>query len=81
MDVTKNPLIPPIYDVIWVVTPILMLALLVVALVSFSRTAHRSMTELFVWLAIILFVPVFGPIGWLLVRSSLRKAPPADQLE
>ena len=81
MDVTKNPLIPPIYDVIWVVTPILMLALLVVALVSFSRTAHRSMTELFVWLAIILFVPVFGPIGWLLVRSSLREAPPADQLE
>ena len=74
---TTNPLIPEIYNVIWVATPILFLALIVVALVSFSRTAHRSMTELFVWLAIILFVPVFGPIAWLLVKSSLRKSPPA----
>ena len=73
---TTNPLIPEIYDVVWVVAPVLALALLVVALVSFSRTAHRSMTELFVWLAIILFVPVFGPIAWLLVKSSLRKSPP-----
>jgi hypothetical protein len=74
MDVTKDPLIPPIYDVLWVVTPVLMLALTVVALVSISRTAHRSLTELFVWLAIVLFVPVFGPIGWLLVKRSLPKS-------
>ena len=74
---TTNPLIPDVYNLIWVATPVLFLALTVVALVSFSRTSHRSMTELFVWLAIILFVPVFGPIGWLLVKSSLRKIPPA----
>ena len=73
MDDTTNPLIPPVYDVIWVVTPLLALALAVVALVSISRTAHRSLTELFVWLAIVLFVPVFGPIGWLLVKRSLPK--------
>ena len=74
---TKNPLIPEIYDLVWVATPILFLALTIVALVSFSRTAHRSMTELLVWLAIILFVPVFGPIAWLLVKSSRRKSPSA----
>ncbi|WP_411698512.1 PLDc N-terminal domain-containing protein [Conyzicola sp.] len=73
MDDTKNPLIPPVYDVLWVVTPVLALALTVVALVSISRTAHRSITELFVWIAIVIFVPVFGPIGWLLVKRSLPK--------
>ena len=78
---TKNPLIPEIYDLVWVATPILFLALTIVALVSFSRTAHRSMTELLVWLAIILFVPVFGPIAWLLVKSSLRKSPPVANVQ
>ena len=73
MDETINPLIPPIYDVLWVVAPILTLALTVVALVRIGRTAHRSPTELVVWIAIAIFVPVFGPIGWLLVKRSLPK--------
>ena len=73
MDDTKNPLIPPIYEWLWVVGPVVTLALLVIALVSISRTAHRSLTELFVWIAIVIFVPVFGPIGWLLVKNSLPK--------
>jgi len=80
MDDTTNPLVPPIYDVLSVgltiVVPILVLGLAVVALVSVSRTAHRSLTELFVWIAIAIFVPVFGPLGWLLVKNSLPK--PAD---
>lgn len=75
MDDTMNPLIPPVFEVLSVgmtiVVPILVLGLAIVALVSISRTAHRSLTELFVWLAIVLFVPVFGPIGWLLVKRSL----------
>jgi len=74
---TTNPLVPEIYDVVWVVAPVLALALLVVALVSFSRTAHRSMTELFLWLAVILLAPVLGSIAWLLVKSSRRKSPSA----
>ena len=73
MDDTNNPLIPPVYELLWVVGPVVALALLVVALVSISRTAHRSLTELFVWLAIVLFVPVVGPITWLLVKRSLPK--------
>ena len=77
MDDTKNPLIPPIYDVLSVgmtiVVPILVLGLAIVALVSISRTVHRSLTELFVWIAIVIFVPVFGPLGWLLVKNSLPK--------
>jgi len=73
MDDTNNPLIPPVYELLWVVGPVVALALLVVALVSISRTAHRSLTEMFVWLAIVLFVPVVGPITWLLVKRSLPK--------
>ena len=73
MDDTNNPLIPPVYELLWVVGPVVALALLVIALVSISRTAHRSLTELFVWLAIVLFVPVVGPITWLLVKRSLPK--------
>ena len=73
MDVTTNPLIPPVYELIWVVVPVVAVALLVIALVSISRTAHRSLTELFVWLAIVLFIPVIGPIAWLLVKRSLPK--------
>ena len=77
MATTTNPLIPDLYGIIWVVAPILVLALMIVALVSLSRTARRSKTELFVWLAIILFAPVFGSIAWLLVKNSLSKTPPA----
>ena len=73
MDDTKNPLIPPVFEVLSVAGPILALALVVLALISISRTAHRSLTELFVWIAIVVFVPVFGPIGWLLVKRSLPK--------
>lgn len=73
MDDATNPLIPPVYEAIWIVAPVLALALAVVALVSIARTAHRSLTELFVWLAIVLFVPVLGPISWLLVRKSLPR--------
>ena len=73
MDETTNPLIPPVYEVLWVAGPVLVLALTVIALVSISRTAHRSLTELFVWIAIVIFVPVFGPIAWLLVKGSLPK--------
>ena len=77
MDATKNPLVPAVYDLLSVgmtiVVPIVVLGLAVVALVSISRTAHRSLTELFVWIAIVIFVPVFGPIGWLLVKNSLPK--------
>jgi hypothetical protein len=73
MDDTKNPLVPPVFEVLWVLAPILTIALVVIALISISRTAHRSLTELFVWIAIVIFVPVFGPIGWLLVKGSLPK--------
>ena len=73
MDDATNPLIPPVYEAIWIVAPVLALALAVVALVSIARTAHRSLTELFVWLAIVLFVPVLGPTAWLLVRKSLPR--------
>ena len=73
MDDATNPLIPPVYEAFWIFAPVLALALAVVALVSIGRTAHRSLTELFVWLAIVLFVPVLGPIAWLLVRKSLPR--------
>jgi len=73
MDDTTNPLLPPGYELLALVSPIVVIALLIIALVSISRTAHRSLTELFVWIAIVIFVPVFGPVGWLLVKRSLPK--------
>jgi hypothetical protein len=77
MDDTKNPLVPPVFEVLsvglTVLVPVLVLCLAIAALISISRTAHRSLTEMFVWIAIVIFVPVFGPIGWLLVKGSLPK--------
>jgi hypothetical protein len=76
MDDTKNPLIPGYYDVIWVVAPVLALTLLVVALVSISRTAHRSRTEVVAWVLFVLVAPVVGSIAWLAVKGSLRRPTP-----
>jgi hypothetical protein len=73
MDDTTNPLVPPMYEALWVLGPVLAVVLAIMALISISRTAHRSLTELFVWIAIVIFVPVFGPLGWLLVKRSLPK--------
>jgi protein-S-isoprenylcysteine O-methyltransferase Ste14 len=76
MDDTTNPLIPGYYDAIWVVAPVLALALLIVALVSISRTAHRSRTEVVVWVLVVLLAPVLGSIAWLAVKASLRRPAP-----
>jgi hypothetical protein len=76
MEDTTNPLIPGVYDVVWVVTPVLVLALMVIALVSISRTAHRSRTEVVVWVLVVLLAPVLGSIAWLAVKASLRRPTP-----
>jgi hypothetical protein len=72
-ETTTNPLIPPFYDLIWAVFPVLSIALAIVALVSISRTAHRSRTEVVAWVAFVVVAPVVGSVAWLLVRASLRR--------
>jgi drug/metabolite transporter (DMT)-like permease len=77
---TNDPLIPAYVELAWVVLPVLVVALAVIALVSISRTAHRSRTEVVAWVAFVVVAPVVGSVAWLLVNSSLRRAdaqPPA----
>jgi hypothetical protein len=73
-ETTTNPLIPAYYDLVWVVAPALSIALAIVALVSISRTAQRSRTEVVAWVAFVVVAPVVGSVAWLLVKASLRRA-------
>jgi hypothetical protein len=74
MPETTNPLLPDSYALVWAVAPVLVVALAVVALVSISRTAHRSRTEVVAWVLFVVVAPVVGSIAWLAVKASLRRA-------
>ncbi|WP_431075583.1 PLD nuclease N-terminal domain-containing protein [Microbacterium phyllosphaerae] len=72
-----NPLIPAGYDIAWSSVAILTFVLLIVALVSLVRTARRlTGTQALLWTAIILFVPVVGPLCWMLIGRRAA-APPS----
>ena len=73
---TGNPVIPAAYDVVWTAVLVAYLALIIVALVSLSRTAPRLSSWLaFAWAALIIAVPVLGALAWLAVGR--RAAPGA----
>ncbi|TDN45486.1 phospholipase D-like protein [Curtobacterium flaccumfaciens] len=75
---TNNPVIPQIYDVTWSVVAIASVALVVVALVSLSRTAPRLSPWLAVaWVALIVVVPILGAVAWLAIG---RRAVPGERL-
>lgn len=69
-----NPLIPVGYDIAWSVIAALVIALAIVALISLARSAKRLTSwQALIWAALILFVPVLGPIAWMTVGR--RNAP------
>lgn len=61
-----NPLVPPVYDVVWSLALVCSLALLVVALIQIARVVELSSTAREVWVLIVLAAPIVGPIACLL---------------
>ncbi|WP_188756446.1 PLDc N-terminal domain-containing protein [Microbacterium album] len=75
MDETSNPLLPTAYDLAWTASFGLILLLAIVALVSLIRRAP-GMTTLAagLWAAIVILVPVLGPVAWFGVGNRARTA-------
>lgn len=70
----NNPLVPAGYDIVWSLVAIVVVALVVAALVSLSRTAPRLSPGIaLAWAALVLVVPVLGSVAWLAVG---RRAAP-----
>jgi uncharacterized membrane protein YhaH (DUF805 family) len=63
-----NPLIPAGYDIAWSMITALVIALTIIALISLARTAKRlTPAHGLLWAALVLLVPVLGPLAWLAV--------------
>ncbi|TFB88352.1 PLDc_N domain-containing protein [Cryobacterium algoricola] len=63
-----NPILPAGYDIVWATVSFLLLALVVVALVSLARAALcLTSTQALIWALTAIFVPVVGPLAWLLI--------------
>ena len=63
-----NPLLPSAIDVVWSVLWLAALMLLVVAVVSLIRSRARlTQGQALGWVALVLLVPVAGPLAWLFV--------------
>lgn len=83
MDSPANPLIPAAYDIIWAGVTLLLLVVLVAALVSIARARKGlSAGHALAWTAIVIFVPLVGPLAWLFIgrraRTADTLAPAAD---
>jgi len=83
MGDTLNPLLPAGYDIAWTTVSFLFIALVVVALVSLARAAKRlTSMQALIWALVTIFVPVVGPLAWLLIgrRSGLAHVQPGKDL-
>lgn len=60
--------LPPLYDLVWSAVPLVLLAVMVVGLVSLARRSPAmSGVESFVWIAIVIVLPVIGTALWLTI--------------
>ncbi|MGZ1490699.1 PLD nuclease N-terminal domain-containing protein [Brevibacterium sediminis] len=66
---SKNPLLPAAYDVIWSGVVVLLVVLLIWAMVSIARSGLDPRVRL-VWAIIVLLLPVVGPICWFVARPQ-----------
>lgn len=70
-----NPLIPVWFDLAWSGFVLCALVLLVLALVQIAHTFELSSTGRAIWVLIVLFVPIVGPVVWFSIgRRSLVSA-------
>ena len=70
-----NPLIPVWFDLAWSGFVLCALGLLVFALVQIARSSELSSTGRAIWVLIVLFVPIVGPVVWFSIgRRSLVSA-------
>ena len=73
-----NPLPPTAYDIVWSVVAVVIVGLAIVAILSLSRVARRlTAVQALIWVLVVLFVPVLGPVAWLAVgrRAGLEGRP------
>lgn len=66
---SKHPLLPAAYDVIWSGVVVLLVVLLIWAMVSIARSRLDPRVRL-VWAMVLLLLPVVGPICWLIARPQ-----------
>ena len=71
-----NPLVPATSDLVWSGGAVVALGLAIWGLVSLSRAAgSASSLAVALWAALILLVPVLGPVAWLTAgrRSAVSR--------
>ncbi|MBL3689341.1 PLD nuclease N-terminal domain-containing protein [Leucobacter chromiireducens] len=79
---SPNPLLPTGYDIAFSAIAVAFLSLAVWALVLLvKRQDEVSLTEFFLWIAVILMFPFFGAGVYLLARGRRRREAPAQQAE
>ena len=66
---SKHPLLPAAYDVIWSGVVVLLVVLLIWAMVSIARSRLDPRVRL-VWAMVLLLLSVVGPICWLAARPQ-----------
>ena len=72
-----NPLVPTTGEAALVAAGLIAVCLFVVAVLSLAKDRHHSPARRFLWLFIVVAVPVVGPLLWLAVapsRSSNRRS-------
>ncbi|MBV0893893.1 PLDc N-terminal domain-containing protein [Microbacterium sp. NC79] len=76
MTETINPLIPAGYDIAWSVAALVGVVLLVIALVSIGRDSSLTAGQRLVWVLLAIFLPVVGPVAWLVAgrRATAARA-------
>ena len=71
----SNPLIPVWFDLAWSGFVLCALVLLVLGLLQIAHTSELSPTGRAIWVLIVLFVPIVGPVVWFSIgRRSLVSA-------
>lgn len=71
-------ILPASYDIVWSILALASLVLLAVAGVRWARTSFDSAAVQLVWAAVILLVPVLGPIAFLVLSPVAARQDVAD---
>lgn len=76
MPMSANPLLPASYDLLWAIAFVAVVGLGVAAFVGISRRARSTpLAVSLVWIALVLLVPVLGPLAWFVVGRRMMGEP------